>query len=353
MVERAPFAARPDTVDDGDLLGPFDGIVVDAETERPVAGATVAASWAFERGIGLVGPAGAEEQSLETDADGRYRIGRLDRLPSGASTRLRRFTLVVYRRGYVGWRSDVHFADGTPRRDFTQRGNRVRLEKWRAGDAHHRHLVFLGGGPAVRRAAAWEVEPAALELEGGVRLPGESAATSGGLLSKKLLDASALLTEDEIRGVTGYAGAFELSRLTDLPRTEFYDSQHWKAVGQPETYDVGLRVWALGPAAAEAEYRRVLSELPGAQRTDDVGDSSVRAESAGLRGVAFLVRVPGVVVSLSCGVAQCSEREMVVKLAKLVESRLPDLKLPAAARESGEAEAPAPSSSPPAGTEAK
>ena len=61
IVEQAPFAYRPDTMTPGDLLGPFDGIVVDAETDRPIAGALVAGSWAFERGIGLTGPAGASE----------------------------------------------------------------------------------------------------------------------------------------------------------------------------------------------------------------------------------------------------------------------------------------------------
>ena len=55
LVENAPFAVRPDTLQAGDLLGPFDGMVVDAETERPIATATVAGSWAFERGIGLRG----------------------------------------------------------------------------------------------------------------------------------------------------------------------------------------------------------------------------------------------------------------------------------------------------------
>ena len=64
-------------------------------------GATVAASWAFERGIGLQAPAGAHEFVTETGADGRYIVPKLDDLPSGASTRVRRFTLIVYHRGHV------------------------------------------------------------------------------------------------------------------------------------------------------------------------------------------------------------------------------------------------------------
>ena len=64
--------------------------------------------------------------------------------------RVRRFTLIVYHQGYIGWRSDRRFPEGNARRDFSQRGNRVRLEKWRDGLLHHRHLVFLGGGAAIR-----------------------------------------------------------------------------------------------------------------------------------------------------------------------------------------------------------
>ncbi len=74
---------------------------------------------------------------------------------------------------------------------------------------------------------------------------------------------SQLLSDDEIRGVTGYVGKFEDGKLTDLPTTEFYDSRHFKAVGKPESYDVGLRVWRLGPAAAEVQYGKLMSALPG------------------------------------------------------------------------------------------
>ncbi|HEY2903812.1 MAG TPA: hypothetical protein VGL59_24720, partial [Polyangia bacterium] len=71
LVERAPFADRPDSVRPADLLGPYDGIVVDADTDRPIAGVLVAASWAFEHGIGFQAPAGATEFVTETGADGR------------------------------------------------------------------------------------------------------------------------------------------------------------------------------------------------------------------------------------------------------------------------------------------
>ena len=71
MIDAAPFPVRPDSVRPADLLGPYDGIVLDADSDRPIAGATVAAAWAFERGVGLRAPAGAYEFVTETGADGR------------------------------------------------------------------------------------------------------------------------------------------------------------------------------------------------------------------------------------------------------------------------------------------
>ena len=42
---------------------------------------------------------------------------------------------------------------------------------------------------------------------------------------------------------------------------------------------MGLRVWRLGTAAAEVQYRKLMSTLPGAKATDEVGDASFRAKS--------------------------------------------------------------------------
>jgi hypothetical protein len=334
IVETAKFPVRPDSVRPADLLGPYDGIVLDADTDHPISGAIVAATWAFERGIGMQAPFASREIVVESGVDGRYSIPRItdasgDELPGGASTRLRRFTLIVYRRGYVAWRSDRRFGEGNGRRrDFSQLANRVRLDKWQPAFRHADHLVFLGGGEKVRAAAAWELQPAAMELGGAEELERAGGAEGEGAAAARHvapLDIEKLLTDDEIRGVTGFVGKFEDGKLTDLPTTEFYDSRHFKAVGKPEGYDVGLRVWRLGPAASEAQYRKLLDELPGAHSTDEIGDASLRARSGDINGLAFLVRERGVVASLTCGVAQCPEPAQILKLAKLVESRLPDL----------------------------
>ncbi|MEO5767959.1 MAG: hypothetical protein ABIS92_06375, partial [Polyangia bacterium] len=326
LVERAPFPSRPDSVRPADLLGPYDGKVIDADSERPIAGALVVGSWAFERGIGVSGPLAAEEFVTQTGVDGRYAIPRLRRLPTGLSTRVRRFTVIIYQRGYVGWRSDRRFVGRQARADFSQRGNLVRLERWQASYAHGQHLLFLGGGPKVREAAAWEAQQAGLDLEAE---GGELPSGRSNRLPAAMLEISGLLSDDEIKGVTGFMGAFEDGKLADLPTTEFYDSRHFKAKGQSENYDVGLRVWRLGSTAAEVQYQKLQHELPKASVTDEIGDVSFRARAGQIQGLVFLVRERGVVVSLTCGAEQCTDPAQVLTLGKLVESRVAELPPPA------------------------
>jgi hypothetical protein len=349
LVDKAPFSYRADSLAGGDLLGPFEGMVVDAENDRPIGGAVVVGSWAFERGVGLVGPAGASEVVTETAGDGRYRLPALKGLPTGASMRVRRFTLIVYQKGYIGWRSDQRFPAGTPRKDFSQWGNRVRLERWREGLFHSQHLVFLGGGAAIRAAATAEVQAAVFELDGRTGGLGAKASSDEAAIAREQavpLDATPLLDEDEVRAVTGYAGEFEVGRLSDLPRTEFYDSRHFKARGQTEKYDLGVRVWRLGEAGAEAQYRKLLGQLPGAVVADEIGDASLRARQGDLLGLAFLERARGIVVALTCGTAQCSEPAVLLRLAKLIEGHLGNL-TPAAAPAGSTAVPPPPPESAP------
>jgi hypothetical protein len=68
-----------------------------------------------------------------------------------------------------------------------------------------------------------------------------------------------------------------------------------------------------------------MATLPGAHATDEVGDASFRAQSGEIGGLVFLVRERGVVVSMTCGSGQCTEPAQLAKLAKLVESRLPEI----------------------------
>jgi hypothetical protein len=128
-----------------------------------------------------------------------------------------------------------------------------------------------------------------------------------------------------VRGVTGYAGEFEVGRLTDRVRSDVYDSRHFKAKGKSEASDVAVRVWLLGSTAAEEQFDKLQTELPAAAPTDEIGDKAVRARGGEVAGLAFLLRDRGLVVQISCGVSQCTDTSMVLRLAKLVESHIGEL----------------------------
>ena len=91
------------------MRGPFNGRVLDATTKAPIAGALVYAAWTLERGSALPEPAGSREVVGSTDAGGNYKIVELGSLPKGV--RVTDFTLLVYKRGYVAYRSDRRFHD--------------------------------------------------------------------------------------------------------------------------------------------------------------------------------------------------------------------------------------------------
>lgn len=163
-VAKAPFAGRLGSGQVGSLLGPFDGQVLDQSTASPLTSALVVGTWAFEEPGGLASPESSYSVSVVTGSDGNY---SLPSLPAGRQFAglLRRFTLVVYKAGFIGYRSDLRFDDRSPRHDFVQRGNVVRLERFPQGESHAKHLVFLGSGAALRGAAQSEIIAASLELQ--------------------------------------------------------------------------------------------------------------------------------------------------------------------------------------------
>ena len=183
MIEAAPFPVRPDSVRPADLLGPYDGIVLDADTgSADRRGDRRGGRGRFERGIGLQAPAGAYEFVTETGADGRYTVPKLDDLPErrfDAGPALHADRLPPRPRR---WRSDRLFPGREARRDFSQRGNRVRLEKWQSTLRHAEHLAVPGRrrprahgrcvGAAGRGAASWRASsvPAAAAGAGEPRV---------------------------------------------------------------------------------------------------------------------------------------------------------------------------------------
>jgi hypothetical protein len=320
-VRTAPFRVRPDAPDAGSLYGPFTGRVLDATTRTPVAGALVYAAWTLERGTGLTEPAGAREFVGSTDASGAYRVPALDGVPRG--TRVTDFTLLVYKRGFVAYRSDRRFTDLGPRMDFAQRDNQVLLERWRSELSHARHLRFVGSGTAVAALTQWELADASAELDGKRAPGGDDLRPHRG--EGQYVVAAQLLTEADIKSRTRYDGGFETGPLSDEPDTATYSSQHFKALGRPETWDVAIRMWRLEPGKAQERYDELLTQLPGVAEKDDLANRSFVANEAEIRGVGFLDAPRGVVVLLTCGSSQCTTIEDAQALAGTAYVRLKSL----------------------------
>ena len=319
-IRTAPFRARPDAADPGSLRGPFNGRVVDATTHAPIAGALVYAAWTLERGTALPEPAGSREFVSKTDAAGNYKVPALGSTPSGA--RVTDFTLLVYKRGYIAYRSDRRFSDLGPRMDFAQEDNQVLLERWRNELSHARHLRFVGSGISVASLTQWELADASAELE-GKRMHGEELRPGRG--EGPYIVAAQLLTEADIKARTKYDGTFETGPLSDEPDTATYSSQHFKALSRPETWDVAIRVWRLDPGKAQERYDELLSQLPGIVEKDEISSRSFQATENDIRGIGFLDGQRGVVVLITCGTSQCVTAEDATALGKGVYEKLKQL----------------------------
>ncbi len=312
----ARFPARSDTTEPGTLVGPFDGRVVDSQSGRPLSGAVVWVSWRFCRGSAVCLPAGNETWSGETDADGRYEAPRLRSFPG--AVRLDGVTLVIYKRGYLGYRSDRLFEAGLPRRDFAQSRNDVRLERYPESTSHTEHLAFLGGGGALRAALRAEALQASLESGSAI---GSAAA----------LDAATLLSVEELRQSTGAKDDFGTERLSDRPRTARYDSIHFRSVGRGEEADAAFRVFlADSESEAEQTYEELASKLPNGRALDPapvgLGARAATgrdgADDRVLFGLLILDRVNRANVLFSCGSSLCPTEMELQAMAKKVVSRL-------------------------------
>jgi hypothetical protein len=343
VVRPADFPGAADKVTDVVLTGPFDGQIVDASTGEPLRDAVVVGVWTYERGDGLVGPWGSETVRVETDEAGRYRIAPAPLARRGAGVRLVSFRLVAYKRGYVGYRSDLRF-DGSERTDFVGRHNEIALEKWREGMSHAEHLLFLAAPRDIQLAARWERDLANLELyraQGGEALsaaadappraptkgetPGDASA--GGMKPPpvelpSLLDITGFLPIGEVQRRTGDDGKLTLRDLDDLERTAFYHGIALTAEGRDETYDVTLRVWIDPPAGLAPILETITATLPGVKPKSIVTDETWTSEDGIRRIVAFVDRSNEAAVLLTCGVEQCVDMDTAIILAKLVANRI-------------------------------
>ncbi len=337
QVALAPFPERPETVTPGNLLGPFEGQVVDSATGNPIAGALVYCTWAYEQSPGLLSPVAARDHATQTRADGGYDVPRGLPVEGRASGwLLRRFTLIIYKAGYLGYRSDVRTDDRTPRHDFAQRGVKIKLERFPDGESHARHLAFLGGGMTVQKAAQAEVIQAGLELA-EAQAPKKEAALPE---PPALPAADTLLTLEDVQKATATQLKFDTVPLADSLGAEdgvTYESTHLRAVGKNESFDAALRLWRPEPRsrdpqaatqAAEALYDKVRGTLRPQDRQDkdEVGDRSLRAldPKRRIRGVVALLKRAAVVIEISCGANLCKKDEQAVRLLTLSAGRVTD-----------------------------
>lgn len=277
LVAQAPFTERPDTTAKGSLIGPFDGQVIDQATGNPIAGALVLGTWAFERESGLATPDAAHAEVTQTQSDGTYVLPAIPATRRKSSL-LRRFSIVIYKAGYLGYRSDIRFEDRTPRHDFAQHQNKARLDRFPEGESHAQHLVFLGGGAELRRSAQAEIVQATLELvERGAKLEpaqpqSKEQTTPEAPPPKNPLDgsiAARLLTQADIDGLS--SGAASTYTAAPLPDTRAdaalgpgFDSVHYRASDQAETRDAALRLWrTTSSKEADALWKKVRAQLAG------------------------------------------------------------------------------------------
>jgi hypothetical protein len=330
----ATFPAGADTTDPGNLLGPFEGQVLDASSSRPLPSTLVWVSWRFCTGSGLCIPAGTETFSVETDADGRYRVPRLVHFPG--AVRLDGVTLVAYKRGYVGYRSDRVFDEhagdpqanhgAMPRHDFAQLRNQVRLDHFPEGGSHAAHLAFLGGSGALR--SALRAEALQVSVEGG----------AADVTTTSPLDATALLSVEELRQSTGAIDDFTLERLEDKPRSPRYDSAHFRSTTRSEEADAAFRVYLTDSEAdTDQAFDTLLADLPHAEVVDPVPAGLGARVSRGhdtesgadLYGLLVGDRAHRAVVFVTCGTALCQSTEAVESIARKVVARLPRVSHPA------------------------
>jgi len=318
----ASFRSRPDAVSPGGLNGPFTGRVLAGSSRAPVTGAVVYATWTFERTAPLPVAAGFREAVASTDATGRYKLPELADVPAGV--RVTDFALIIYKRGFVAYRSDRRFADFGPRRDFAQYENNVLLERWRPEHSHARHLRFVGGGGVISAVTEWEADAAIAELD-PTRTPDGPGPLVPGVGDGPYLVAAQLIKPEEIIARTRFDGGFETGPLGDEPDTATYSSQHFKALGRNESFDVAVRMWRVGPAAAVDRYDELRTGLPGVEEKDEIASRSLRALENDIYGVGFLDGQRGVVVLLTCGKSQCASVEDAVALATAAHKRIKDL----------------------------
>ena len=253
----------------GSLRGPFTGRVARLDDEG--AGRRRARLRRVDARArhGAAEPAGAREFVGSTDAGGDYKIPALGQLPARRARHRVHAARLQARLRRVSQRSPV------PR---SRAADGLRAERQPGAARALAQRALARASPALRR---WRHRGRRAHAVGARRCERRARrqARRGddlrpGRGEGQYVVAAQLLTEADIKARTKYDGQFETGPLSDEPDTATYSSQHFKALGRPETWDVAIRMWRLEPGKAQERYEELLTQLPGVAEKDDIASRS-------------------------------------------------------------------------------
>ncbi len=143
------------------------GTVVDAVTGLPIEGAVVLVEWTVEKGVpGMMVTERVKVTESITDKEGKVVLSGM------SDPSVNPPLIVIYKLGYVAWRSDFIFPDYKKRKDFKWGSEYVfGMEGFKKGYSHSRHISFfrvdlsLDSSSKLEEAYKWERPMARKEEE--------------------------------------------------------------------------------------------------------------------------------------------------------------------------------------------
>jgi hypothetical protein len=150
--------------------GSMTGIVVDAETGKPIEGAVVLVEWTKTSGLGLKSTSSYKVVEVLTDKEGRFSV-------SGVfNPFVDEPDLTIYKKGYVAWNNQIIFPDYRNREGFEWKDGYVfELEKFKASYSYNDHVSFISSVADPSRASKkkitfkkhylWELKEASRERD--------------------------------------------------------------------------------------------------------------------------------------------------------------------------------------------
>jgi hypothetical protein len=120
--------------------GPITGIVVDAETGKPIKEAVVLVEWTSTKGIGLTHTGSYKVVEIATNKEGMFTVsGVLNPFVNPPN-------VTVYKKGYVAWNNKFIFPDYRKRNEFRWQDAYVfKLVKFKDAYSYIDHEIFIDG----------------------------------------------------------------------------------------------------------------------------------------------------------------------------------------------------------------